>query len=55
MNTSQTISSLQPGQQARISGDSQCWVTVERSGDGMTLRFVRHTAHGFYVFRSVKF
>jgi hypothetical protein len=55
MNTDRIISELKPGQEARISGDAKCWVTVERSGDGKTLRYVRNTASGFQVFRTVKF
>jgi hypothetical protein len=50
-----TINSLRPGQETRISGDANCWVTVERSGDGKTLRYVRNTPAGFVVFRTVRF
>ncbi len=39
----QKINALEPGQSVRISGDEKCWVEVERSGDGQTLRFVRFT------------
>ena len=55
MTTEQRISSLKPGQEIRISGDAKCWVTVERSGNGKTLRYVRNTKRGFEVFRSVDF
>lgn len=55
MNTNQRIANLKPGQEIRISGDAKCWVTVERSGNGKTLRYVRNTARGFEVFRTVAF
>ena len=55
MTTEQNISALKPGQELRISGDAKCWVTVERSGDGKTLRYVRNTTRGFEVFRTVRF
>ncbi|AGG89944.1 hypothetical protein [Rhodanobacter denitrificans] len=44
------INALQPGQSIRISGDAACWCTVERSGNGLQLRWVRHTPKGFKVF-----
>ena len=55
MTTEQNISALKPGQELRISGDAKCCVTVERSGDGKTLRYVRNTTRGFEVFRTVRF
>ena len=55
MTTEQNMSALKPGQELRISGDAKCWVTVERSGDGKTLRYVRNTTRGFEVFRTVRF
>jgi hypothetical protein len=55
MNPAQIIANLKPGQERRISGNSLCWVTVERSGNGKTLRYVRHTPRGFEVILSVKF
>ena len=50
----QIIDTLRPGQEAEISrrGDIRC--TVERSGDGRTIRFVRHRKDGFEVFRTAK-
>ena len=51
----QRINALRPGQEIRISGDDSIWVTVERSGDGKRLRFVRHTLEGFFVFRQMSF
>jgi hypothetical protein len=48
----QVIKNLKPGQAARLSGDSTCWVTVERSGNGKLLRFVRHTQSSFVVFKT---
>jgi hypothetical protein len=50
----QRIDALQPGQDLRLSGDDTIWVTVERSGDGQWLRFVRHTRNGFHVFQTVR-
>lgn len=51
----QRINTLRPGQEIRLSGDSECWTTAERSGDGRRLRFVRHTRDGFHVFRTTRF
>lgn len=51
----QRIDALQPGQEIRISGDDTIWVTAERSGNGKLLRFVRHTANGFTVFKTCRF
>lgn len=48
------MTNLQPGQSTRISGDAACWVTMERSGDGKTIRYVRHTPRGFVVFKTVR-
>ena len=50
-----TTSTLLPGQSRRIGGDSKVWTTVERSGDGKTLRYVRHTPAGFVVFHTATF
>ncbi len=47
------IKALKPGQEVRISGDAAIWVTAERSGNGKTVRFVRHTANGCEVIRTV--
>lgn len=47
------IDALKPGQELRLSGDAASWVTVERSGDGKTIRYVRNTPRGFVVFRTV--
>lgn len=55
MTTDQTISTLNPGHSVRIGGDTKCWVTVERSGNGKTLRYVRNTANGSIVFRTTAF
>ena len=51
----QQIDALKPGQEIRISGDDACWVTAERSGNGLLLRFVRHTPNGFKVFKTTQF
>ena len=55
MTNDKRTASLKPGQSIRIGGDSKVWTTVERSGNGKTLRFVRHTPAGSSVFRSVAF
>lgn len=49
-----TINNLKPGQSVRISGDSKVWVTVERSGNGQTLRWVRNTPRSSDVFKTVR-
>ena len=45
----------QSGPELGLSGDDTIWVTVERSGGGQWLRFVRHTRNGFHVFKTVRF
>lgn len=50
-----TINQLNPGQSLELSRCGDVWVTVERSGNGKTLRFVRHTPTSSTVFRSTKF
>jgi hypothetical protein len=55
MTTQQKINSLKPGRSMMISGNDDAWVTVERSGDGKTVRYVRHTPDSFMVFRTVAF
>lgn len=45
---------LRKGQSVRIGGNADTWTTVERSTDGRTLRYVRHTADGFEVYRTVE-
>jgi hypothetical protein len=57
MNTTldQVIDALKPGQEIQVSGDSNLWVTAERSGNGQWLRFVRHTRNGFTVFKTTRF
>jgi hypothetical protein len=52
--TDQRINALQPGQSLRLSGDDACWCTVERSGNGRELRWVRHTHRGFKVFHRAR-
>jgi len=51
----QQINALKPGQETKISGDKTIWVTAERSGNGLWLRFVRHTANEFHVFKTSRF
>lgn len=41
--TAPHVTDLAPGRSLRLSGTDQCWVQVERSGDGATLRWVRIT------------
>ena len=48
------ISALKNGQFFRIGGNAQIWTTCEKSGDGKTLRFVRHTQNTSEVFKSVR-
>ena len=50
--TDQLIQALQPGHEVQISEAGETRVTVERTGDGLWLRFVRHTHNGFQVFRT---
>ena len=54
-NLDQQINALKPGHEIRISGDNAIWVTVELSGNGRWLRFVRHTHNGFTVLRQTRF
>ncbi len=49
------INSLRPGGEMKLGGNKKVWTTVERSGDGKELRFVRHTPKGFTVFKKQKF
>ena len=51
----QRINGLEPGQEIRISGTDDLWVTAERSGNGKWQRFVRHTPNGFTVFKTTRF
>lgn len=53
--TDQLIQNLQPGHEVQISEIGETRVTVERTGDGRWLRFVRHTASGFQVFKTARF
>lgn len=49
------INNLKAGESIKLGGNDLVWTTCERSGDGKTLRFVRHTQNGFEVFKTVKF
>jgi len=49
------LDALRPGQSIKISGNEKCWCTAERTGDGRTLCFVRHTDAGFDVFMTCNF
>lgn len=45
---------LKPGQSKEISRSNGIRVVVERSGNGLTLRWVRITADGFVVFKTAR-
>lgn len=53
--TDDRIDAMKPSESIRLSGNDECWVTVERSGDGQALRFVRHTPTTSIVFKTCKF
>jgi outer membrane biogenesis lipoprotein LolB len=57
MTTDAKIRNLKPGREIEISRTVAGRVTVERSGDGWTLRFVRWTADGrtSTVFKTERF
>ena len=55
MHIDEKINRLHPGQAFELSRSNGIVVTVERSGDGKRLRFVRQTKDGFQVFRDVEF
>jgi translation elongation factor P/translation initiation factor 5A len=48
-----TINNLKNGQSVKISGDSAVWVTVEKSGNGKIIRWVRNTPNSSEVFKTV--
>lgn len=49
------INGLKPGQSVVVSQNGGITVTVERTGDGKRVKFVRHTASGFVVFKTGRF
>ena len=49
------IAALRPGQSARITATRAGFVSVERSGDGQVLRYVRHIAEQSVVFHRCAF
>ena len=49
------INGLKPGYVIQISQTKDAYCTAERSGDGKTLRFVRHSDHSQKVFKTVCF
>ena len=53
--TDQRIAAMKPGSEITLSGDDNIWVTVERTGNGKELRFVRHTPTTSTVFRTCRF
>ena len=54
-NLDKKINALKNGESIEISRTELGFVTVERSGDGQTLRFIRHTGNTSTVFHSCKF
>jgi hypothetical protein len=54
-NLDKRIDALRPGQIIEISKTGMGRCTVERSGDGSQLRFVRHTTNGWTVFKVCNF
>lgn len=46
------IRNMKPGQSVEISRTTAGYCTVERSGDGRTLRFVRHIGQTSTVFHT---
>jgi hypothetical protein len=55
MKIDNRINSLKKGSSIFISGNKLQWTTVERSGCGKILRFVRNTKDGFEVFKKCSF
>ena len=55
MHIDERINRLQPGQGFELSRGNGIVETVEPSGDGKRIRFVRQTKDGFQVFRDVEF
>jgi len=51
----QRINRLAPGESLEIGGNGNVWTTAERTADGKKIRFVRHTASGFEVFKTANF
>lgn len=49
------INQLQPGQSLQLGRTETCWTTVERTGDGKKLNFIRHTPNGYEIYRSTSF
>lgn len=49
----QTVNSLKPGEQIKISGNDVNYCLVERSGNGKTLRYVRVIGNETTVFKSI--
>ena len=55
LSVAERTRNLKPGESIRLSGDAKQWVTAERSGDGKTLRIIRHRTNGFEVFYTGRF
>jgi hypothetical protein len=51
-NLDKKIDNLKPGQSIEISNSGGVRCTVERSCNGHTIRFVRHTSKGWTVFKT---
>jgi len=54
-NLDSRIADLEPGRSIEISKSGDVTVSVERSGNGKEIRFVRQTKNGFEVFKKSKF
>jgi hypothetical protein len=48
----EAIDGLKPGEEVELSRANGLWVTAERSGNGKTIRIVRHSDKGFVVIKS---
>lgn len=49
------IKNMKAGETIKLSESNGIRCEVERSGDGKTLRYVRHTGNGWRVFRTASF
>ena len=54
-NLDERIDALRPGRSIEISRTDSGWCTAERTGDGRKVRFVRHTAAGWHVFKTCNY
>ena len=49
------VNALRPGQSVELSRVGEVFVTVERTGNGQRVRFVRHSGNKTTVFHSSAF